>query len=70
MGRATRWLRDLVCKATGHRLWRVMQSAYRPANSSLDVYASICTCCWQGGYVDGDYRPQKLEVKQVPYEGH
>jgi hypothetical protein len=46
---------DLICRFTGHLLWR-SGSVYRPPEDSLDVNTSHCRRCFKWGYVRGDYR--------------
>lgn len=54
MNRLHRWFLDLICRYTGHLLWR---TDYRrtPKDGSLDVHATYCRRCFKGGYVGGDY---------------
>lgn len=54
---AQRVLLSLVCRVIGHNLWRVMNTARKPDNHSLDHYGVYCRRCYRGGYVQGDYRP-------------
>jgi hypothetical protein len=55
MSRPRRWFVDLVCKHTGHLLWRCLGSVYTPPGGSLDVYGTYCRRCFRGGYVQSDY---------------
>ena len=67
IGRPRGWRRvliDLVCRLTGHLLWRTMRSEHRPANYSLPLYGSHCRRCFLFGYVEGDYR-HRLELDDV-----
>lgn len=53
-----RVLLDLVCRLTGHLLWRVQNNAgFKRDGDTLTHYTSHCRRCWQWGYVQGDYRP-------------
>lgn len=58
MRRWKRVLLDLVCRTTGHLLWRVHGNAgFKADGDSLTHYTSHCRRCWQWGYVQGDYKP-------------
>lgn len=60
IGRPTGWRRvflDLLCRTTGHLLWRNMNTARTLENHSLEVYGTHCFRCYKFGYVQGDYRP-------------
>jgi len=45
---------DLVCRLTGHLLWRTGAVRDDP-QGSLQVRATYCRRCFKGGYVRGDY---------------
>lgn len=51
-------LLDVVCKLTGHNLWRSGSIVASP-EGSLDCFASYCRRCFKGGYVKGDYAPKR-----------
>lgn len=63
MGRPRGWRRvwvDLVCRATGHLLWRTGCVRSNPTGS-LDFNAVYCRRCFKGGYVDGDYARKQVQ---------
>jgi hypothetical protein len=47
---------DVVCRLTGHLLWRSMNSTCLNPTGSLPYYGTHCKRCWKWGYVEGDYR--------------
>lgn len=51
-------LLDLVCRLTGHLLWRPGSIVPSP-EGSLDMFGSYCRRCYKGGYVRGDYAPKR-----------
>jgi hypothetical protein len=56
----TRIWRDFLCRRLGHNLWRVMNAAIMPKDLSLECYSTYCRRCYRGGYVMGDYRPERV----------
>lgn len=46
---------DLVCRLTGHLLWRIHGAVREVPGHSLSLRASYCRRCFKGGYVTGDY---------------
>lgn len=62
VGRPTGWRQffvDVLCRYTGHLLWRSMSNAgYRAPGDSLTHYTCHCRRCWKWGYIRGDYKPE------------
>lgn len=51
-----RILLDLVCRLTGHLLWRSRNSQYATADGEK-FHTSHCRRCWRWGYVADDRWP-------------
>jgi hypothetical protein len=51
-----RRLLDLVCRLTGHLVWRSKHSRYQ-APSGEQFHSSHCRRCWRWGYVLDDRWP-------------
>jgi hypothetical protein len=52
-----RWLSDLLCRWTGHLLWRPGTSVVIMEHS-LPHRVTLCRRCFKAGYVRGDYVQQ------------
>jgi hypothetical protein len=62
--RGRRWLVDLVCRFTGHLLWRSENSQYRAASGGL-YRTSHCRRCWRWGYLSDDHWPTAPTVNHL-----
>ncbi len=69
IGRPRGWKRvviDLVCRLTGHLLWRNLHTIHQQADGSLPLYGSRCRRCFKFGYIEGDYRPIEQKPRPLP----